>query len=283
MTFAEWCAQPFADGRHRFTSLPLPALHPLLHGQFEVAFELRDQRISECAFTVTGSHRADEKLLELRDPKQGLALVNRHGWLTAAFAETLYARIIERALGLQISERAAALRQLVMALNAAATEAYWSTISQLLEGASAGLDARERILDVMERITGARMHSTYVRIGGVAADIDDGDVAAVRALHLDDVDRALDRALGCRGDIAVQLPKVLRIPYGDYYDEITTPHGTMGIWIFAKGDKVPHRVQLRTAGMLSLAQLEREAIGMTAQEFLRRLAHTRLVLGEVAR
>lgn len=283
MTFAEWCAQPFADGRHRFASLPLPALHPLQHGQFEVALELRDQRIVACAFGVAGSHRADEKLLEVRDPKQGLALVNRHGWLTAAFAETLYARIVERALGLRISERSSALRQLVLELNAAATDAYWSTVSQLLAGTHAGLDTRERILDVMERITGARMHSTYVRIGGVAADIDDEDAAAIRALGIDEVNTALDTVLESQGDIAVQLPKVVRIPHGDYYDELTTPHGTLGIWLFARGDKVPHRVHLRTAGMLSLARLEREAIGMTAQEFLWRLANTRLVLGEVAR
>ena len=283
MSFVEWCAQPWAAGRHRFDQLPLPALHPLTHGQFAIEFDVTDARVTRCRFEVAGSHRGDEKLLEVRDFKQGLALVNRHSWLTPSFAETLYARIIEQALGLVVSPRAAALRTLAMALNAAAAEAYWQAVDSALTGDQPDLRERERILTVFELLTGARIHPTYVRIGGVAADIDDADVVAIRQLDIPEVNVALDTVDGAVGDIAVTLPKVLRLPHGDYFDEIDSPHGVSAMWVFGNGDKVPHRVHLRPAGVIALAHLERAAIGMPVQDFLHTLATTRLVLGEVAR
>lgn len=283
MTFADWCAEPLADGRHRFEVLPLPILHPLTHGQITIVVDVANGIIRECRFDVAGSHRADEKLLEVRDFKQGLALINRHGWLTAPFGEYVYGRIIEQALGLTVSPRAQALRSLVLALNTAAVETFWQVIDDHLVGTPTSLAARERILDVMERITGARIHTTYVRIGGVSADVDDEDLAAARALGDNAVTAAADAVAAATGDIAVTLPKVIRLPQGEYYDEVQTPHGQLGVWVFSKGDKVPHRVHVRTAGFAALARLEQDAIGMTSSAFFMRLAKTRFVLGEVAR
>lgn len=283
MTFAAWCAEPLADGRHRFESLPLPMLHPLTHGQFAVELDTSDGIILGCRFEVAGSHRADEKLLEVRDFKQGLALINRHGWLTAPFGETVYAQIIEQALGLTISPRAHALRSLVLALNRAAVDAFWRVIDDELVGTPTSLVDRERILDVIERVTGARIHTTYVRIGGVSADVTDADLSAARELGDAAVVGAADAVASTMGEISVTLPKVIRLPQGEYYDEIMTPHGLLGLWVFSKGDKVPHRVHLRTAGFASLAMLEQQAIGMPTGAFFMRLATTRLVLGEVAR
>lgn len=283
MSFLDWCAEPLADGRHRFDALPLPPLHPLAHGHFAVEITVDRHVITQCGFDVEASHRGDEKLLEVRDFKQGLALINRHGWLTAAFAETLYARIIESAIGLTISARAAALRNVVLELNRAATDEYWRAVDTQLAGGHPTLARREEILTVLERITGARMHTTYVRIGGVAADITTDDVAAIRTLGIDHLDAVVAALDDVDGDIAVQLPKVLRLPQGEYYDEIETPHGVLGIWVFSKGDKVPHRVHLRTAGFAALAELEIAAVGQRPEEFFRRLAGTRLVIGEVAR
>lgn len=270
-----------ADGHHRFDSLPLPELHPLRHGQFAVDIVTSRQRIVTCRFDISGSHRGDEKLLEVRDFKQGLAHMNRHSWLTPAFAETLYARIIERALGLFPSERALALRELVLALNRSATEAYWDAVESSLHGRSPSLEHRERVLGVLEQITGARMHHTYTRIGGVASDLEVADNAL--ALGIDEVSAAVGKVLRSKGSIGVQLPKVLRLPAGDYYEEIDTPHGVLGIWVFSKGDKVPHRVHLRTSGFATLSRFEHDSIGMTTTDFFMGLSRIRLAIGEVAR
>lgn len=282
MTFAVWCAEPLLDGHHRFDSLPLPPMHPLMHGQFVLEATVSGGRIAECYFDATGSHRGDEELLRIRDFKQGLALINRHGWLTSSFAETLYARLIERALGIVVSDRTAALRELALSLNAAAADEFWRVVDAEVCGESASLALRESLLDVFERLTGARMHATYVRIGGVSADIDDDDVAGIRALGITEVDTALDRVLHSTGAIAVQLPKVVRLPQGEYADSISTPHGTLSMTVISTGDKRPTGVHLRTAGSAALAELMHAATGMTTRDFFLRLAKTRFVLGEIA-
>lgn len=297
MTFAEWAAAPVADGMHRFasdgpaptssgtTTMPLDVLHPLRHGMFAVELEVRAGHITRCAFDLHANHRGDEKLLEVRDVRQGLALIDRHGWLTAPFAETLYARIIEGLLGVQVSPRAAALRELSLAINATAVDALWEYLEGSLVGADPGdaLLRRADVIDELEALTGARMHSTYVRIGGVAEDVTAAQMQRLRANADARVATAAGLVQDAEGAISIALPKVLRIPQADSYAEVATPHGTLGIWVVGRGDKVPFRVHLRTPGFAALATLEREAVGLPTHAFFMRLARTRLVLGEVSR
>ncbi len=284
MSFVEWAAQPWGEGSHHVDRLPLDPLHPLMHGTFAIAFEVQQGRIASCHFDVHANHRGDEKLLEVRTYPQGLAHINRHGWLTAPFAETLYARIIESMLGITVTARVAALRELALALNRAAVNAYWEYLEASLEGLpSEALQRREHLLAELEQLTGARMHATFVRVGGVSADVEAPQLQ--RLAHADDADvaTAAARVAGSEGAIAVALPKVLRLPDGDAYDEIDTPHGVLGIWLVSRGDRVPLRVHLRTAGFAAFAALEQRAIGLTPQELLLALARTRSTLGEVSR
>lgn len=284
MGYLEWAAQPFADGSHRITEFPLDPLHPLRHGGFAVSLEVRGGRITGCAFDVHANHRGDEKLLEVRTYPQGLALMDRHGWLTAPFAETLYARLIESMLGITVSDRASALRDLALALNRAAVDAYWEHLECSLSGlATDALQRRESWLSALEGLTGARMHTTYVRVGGVAADVEEALLERLDAADDAAVSAAASRVGACTGAISVPLPKVLRLPEGDAYDEIDTPHGRLGIWLLSRGDRVPLRVHLRTAGFAALASLEQDAIGMTTEQLLLALARTRCTLGEVSR
>jgi NADH:ubiquinone oxidoreductase subunit D len=285
MTFDEWASQRYGDGVHSIDALPLDALHPLRHGFFALSLEVQAGMIEHCRFDVHANHRGDEKLLEVRDVRQGLALIDRHGWLTAPHAEVLFARIIESMLGITISPRAAALRELVLQLNRAAVDALWyyleGTLSDTADGGA--LDTREAWLSELEELTGARMHSTYARIGGVGEDIHDEQLARLVVSADPRIAAAAHKVSAADGALAVTLPKVVRIPHTDEYGEIATPHGTLGMWIVGRGDKVPHRVHLRTAGFTSLSTLERDAVGMTPYEFFMRLARTRLVLGEVSR
>ena len=284
MTFVDWASRAYADGTHVIDTLPLDAMHPLRHGLFGVTLDVHDGCITACSFDVHANHRGDEKLLEVRDIRQGLALVDRHGWLTAPYAEVLFARIVESMLGITISARSAALRELQLHLNRAAVDALWTHLEATLVGSpSDGLTTREEWLTELEQLTGARMHSTYARIGGVGDDIDPAQLQ--RLCHAEDtaIAHAAQAVRDAEGALSVMLPKVVRIPHADAYDEIATPHGVLGIWIVGRGDKVPHRVHLHTAGFTALATLEREAIGMATEEFLLRLARTRLVLGEVSR
>ncbi len=284
MTFLEWAARPWPDGVHQLSELPLDALHPLRHGTFAMRFEVVGGVITACSFDVHANHRGDEKLLEVRTYSQGLAHINRHGWLTAPFAEVLYARIIEAMLGISISDRVRTLRDLALALNTAAVDSYWEYLDASLHGLpSDALADREGWLQEFEALTGARMHGTYVRVGGVAADVEAAQLDRLTSAGTPVVAQAARAVAAASGSVSISLPKVLRLPEGDAYDQIETPHGRLGIWVFSRGDKLPLRVHLRTAGFAALAALETRAIGLTPEQLLRELAGTRLVLGEVSR
>lgn len=284
MTFAEWARRAVPDGRHSIKQWPLDPLHPLRHGRVRVTLDLVAGRVEGCRFDVHANHRGDERLLEVRDVRQGMALLNRHGWLTAPFAEVLYARIVERMLGMRISARAAALRELALALDAAAVEALWTHLeASLTDSPSRALVEREQWLGELELLTGARMHTTYARVGGVASDISEEQLQRLSASPFAAVAQAAAGVASAEGEIGLPLPKVLRLPEGDEYDEIDTPHGVLGVWMFGRGDKVPARVHLRTPGFAALAGLEYAAPGLSREEFLIRLARTRFVPGEVSR
>lgn len=283
MTFDEWAAQAWADGMHTVHDWPLDALHPLRHGPLGCRFETQGGKVTACSFLVHDAHRGDEKLLEVRDIRQGLAHIDRHGWLTAPFAETLYAQVVEGQLGMTISTRASALRGLAMALNRVAVDALWEHLDAACAGRpSAAMERRERALQDLEDLTGARLHTIYVRVGGVAVDIEPTLLDALCSGD-DSVATAAGRVREATGAISQPLPKVLRLPEGEAYEELDTPHGVLGMWVVGRGDRTPFRVHLRTAGFAALARLEREALGLPVATFLQRLARTRLVPGEVAR
>lgn len=137
-------------------------LHPLCHSTFD--FEMLD---------ISIQHRGDEKLFENRDYRQGLSLINRHNWLTPVAAEIAYAECAEELLGISVSERAKALRELTLRLQIANGRLlHVIGVLQYLELTfSELLLIREKISGVLEKTTGVRMHSSQVRIGGVADDL----------------------------------------------------------------------------------------------------------------
>lgn len=131
-------------------------------------------------------HRSAEKLFEVRDYRQVLALANRHEWLSAFASELCVALTAEQALGITPPERATWARTLLAELTR--ITASLALIGQV-ERAPA-LDLRERLVHLQEVATGGRLHPMFVRIGGTAAQLDRAWLDAVDVV-LDDVDTAL--------------------------------------------------------------------------------------------
>lgn len=136
-------------------------LHPLCHSTLDFT-----------NLDISTQHRGDEKLLENRDYRQGLSLINRHNWLTPAAAEIAYAECAEELLGIAISPRAKALRELTLRLQIASGRLLHviGVLDFLNQDFSQLLSIREHLNSLHESITGVRMHSSQVRIGGVADD-----------------------------------------------------------------------------------------------------------------
>lgn len=159
--------------------LEIDPRHPSLHPGFQLHVT-RDQGLVVSADPRPGlMHRSAEKLFESRDLRQAMLLADRHDWLSPFTSEMVAALAIEEALGLLPPERATWIRLLM-----AEVERISATLPFLAVVAGPARrdveETRARIIQVLESITGARMHPGFARIGGVAAWIDDVDRAALR-------------------------------------------------------------------------------------------------------
>ncbi|GAB76950.1 NADH dehydrogenase subunit D [Austwickia chelonae] len=169
---ARWCSDTVID---------LGEGHPSSHGLLRLALRLDGERIATAEPIVGHLHRGVEKLFEVRDYRQILALANRHDWHSSYAGELGIALGVEHMLGLEVPTRATWLRTLL---------AEYTRIVHHLEFLDRmplpgnepllGLHPlRERLLTVLETATGGRMHVMIVRIGGLAQDMPAGWFAQV--------------------------------------------------------------------------------------------------------
>lgn len=283
--------------------IEVSAVHPLGQGQLHLQLNLDNGRVSTAEVILGFGHRGDEKLLELRDFRQGLSLINRHNWLTPVAAEIAYAQACEELMGLTPPPRAAALRQLVLALQ---TSTGWLQLLAGLDDSHHWLRQREGLVELTEALTGARLHVSFIRLGGIAHDVDNELVATVQSCisnleipdaHLPElsslisnlrnaVERtrlACDTAQSIESKIAVSLPKVVRVPIGQAYSEVVATTGCVGVWLHSDGGKSPLRVGLRAPSMVSLHSWQQHAIGSQVMHAIKDLVVTPLCIGELER
>ena len=155
----------------------LDAAHWARQGSLSFDLRLTDGVVVSSDVVPGFMHRGAEKLFEARDYRQGMALANRHDWLAPVGGEILMARAAEDLLGMSVPPRAAHLRLLVLELSrAAAMLAFLGPAAEptsMPDARALRLEAarrREELLGLLEALTGARMHVTYVVVGGVHHD-----------------------------------------------------------------------------------------------------------------
>jgi NADH-quinone oxidoreductase subunit D len=152
--------------------------HPSTHGVLRVVLELDGERIIRAEPVVGYMHRAAEKLSEYRDPRQVLVLMNRHDWLSAFNNELGWVIAIERMLGIEVPERAQWIRTMMAEWNRLLNHLMFCGSYPLELGAMTPMfyafREREMIQDLMESATGARMHHSFARVGGLKDDLPRG-------------------------------------------------------------------------------------------------------------
>jgi NADH-quinone oxidoreductase subunit D len=152
--------------------------HPSTHGVLRVVLELDGEMIIRAEPVIGYMHRAAEKLAEYRDPRQVLVLMNRHDWLSAFNNELGWIIAVERMLGVEVPERAQWIRTMMAEWNRLLNHLMFTGSYPLELGAMTPMfyafREREMIQDLMESATGARMHHSYVRVGGLKDDLPRG-------------------------------------------------------------------------------------------------------------
>jgi NADH-quinone oxidoreductase subunit D len=152
--------------------------HPSTHGVLRIILELDGEMIIRAEPVIGYMHRGAEKLAEYRDPRQVLVLMNRHDWLSALNNELGWVIAIERMLEIEVPDRAQWIRTMLAEWNRLLNHLMFTGSYPLELGAMTPMfyafREREMIQDLMESATGARMHHSYVRVGGLKDDLPRG-------------------------------------------------------------------------------------------------------------
>ncbi|HVE92096.1 MAG TPA: NADH-quinone oxidoreductase subunit D 1 [Actinomycetota bacterium] len=152
--------------------------HPSTHGVLRVVVRLDGERVVDADPVLGYMHRGYEKLVEQRSPLQINTLLNRVDWISSFIYEVPFCIACEQLAEIEVSERAQAVRVLMMELYRLASHSLFCGVYGLELGALTapmyGYRDREYALDLHEAITGQRLHSNYSRIGGLKEDLPKG-------------------------------------------------------------------------------------------------------------
>jgi len=160
--------------------------HPATHGVLQVILELEGEKILKATPHLGYLHRGTEKIAEQGSYQHVIPLTDRLDYVCAMANNWAYVRAVEKLMQVQVPERAEWLRTLVAELARISGHLFWLGTQALDIGAMTvffyTFREREVILDVFERLCGARLTNSYMRIGGVERDIDDWCVEKLRGL-----------------------------------------------------------------------------------------------------
>jgi NADH-quinone oxidoreductase subunit D len=162
--------------------------HPSTHGVLRLILEIDGETVTEARAGIGYLHTGIEKNMEYRTWVQGVTFCTRMDYLTPMFQETAYCLAIEKLLGVtdQVPERASIIRVLMMELTRISSHLVALGTGGMEMGATTvmtvGFRERERILTIIEMVTGLRMNNAYIRPGGVAQDLPPGAIDALREM-----------------------------------------------------------------------------------------------------
>jgi len=149
--------------------------HPAMHGTIRIMLELDGERILNSELEVGYLHRGFEKTCENRTYFNLLPYTDRLNYVSPLINNLGYVMTVEKMLGIEVPERAQYIRVLMSELSRISDHLTCLAAMAMECGAFTvflyKMRAREFIWDVIEQTTGARMTTSYIRIGGVKADL----------------------------------------------------------------------------------------------------------------
>jgi len=155
--------------------------HPSTHGVLRVIVELDGEVMVRAEPDIGYLHRGIEKMCEGRTYHKCLPLMNRVDYLAGEVNNFGFCLAVEKLFGIEVPKRAQYIRVIMVELTRIASHIFWLGTHAHDLGAMTplfyGFREREKIMDLCEMVSGARMFPLYLRIGGLAADLPEGFVA----------------------------------------------------------------------------------------------------------
>lgn len=151
--------------------------HPAAHGVLRLILEMDGEVIQRADPHIGLLHRATEKLAETKPFNQSIGYMDRLDYVSMMCNEHGYVLAIEKLLGIQAPIRAQYIRTMFDEITRILNHLMWLGAHALDIGAMTvflyAFREREDLLDCYEAVSGARMHATYYRPGGVYRDLPD--------------------------------------------------------------------------------------------------------------
>ena len=151
--------------------------HPAAHGVLRLVLEMEGETVMRADPHIGLLHRATEKLAETKPFNHNIGYMDRLDYVSMMCNEHAYVLAIEKLLGVTPPLRAQYIRVLFDEITRILNHLLWLAAHGLDVGAMTvflyAFREREELMDCYEAVSGARMHATYYRPGGVYRDLPD--------------------------------------------------------------------------------------------------------------
>lgn len=224
--------------------------HPSTHGVLRLAVELEGERVIGVSPDIGYLHSGFEKIAEAKTYQKYIPYTDRADYLAPTCNNLGYVLAVEKLLGVDIPPRARYVRVILCELQRIASH-IMAVCTQSMDLGGMGLSMfvygfreREAILDIFEMVCGARLTTSYFRVGGLSRDLPPAFVPAVRRF-IEDFPQRLDEYEAMLTDNPIWISRLKGI--GKMSAEQAIALGVTGPMLRASG--VP--LDLRKAGPYS--------------------------------
>jgi NADH dehydrogenase (ubiquinone) Fe-S protein 2 len=168
----------------KYYSINFGPQHPSAHGVLRLVIDLFGEVVIMVDPHIGLLHRGTEKLMEFKTIMQGLPYLDRLDYVSMMAQEHCYSMLIEKLFNiLDIPLRASYIRVMFLEITRILNHLMSITTHAMDVGALTpflwAFEEREKLMELYERVSGARMHANYIRPGGVSQDLPFGILESI--------------------------------------------------------------------------------------------------------
>jgi len=149
--------------------------HPAAHGVLRLILELDGEVVERADPHIGLLHRGTEKLIEHKTYLQALPYFDRLDYVSMMAQEHTYSLAVEKLANIKVPRRAQIIRVLFAEITRILNHLLAVGCHAMDVGAMTpflwAFEEREKLMEFYERVSGARMHSAYIRPGGISLDL----------------------------------------------------------------------------------------------------------------